>query len=58
MNMKLYLSLLFAVGSAAWVFNKMIIRTHRNQSGVITAIITAVIAFIVFYTLFSTFNLK
>jgi hypothetical protein len=52
--MRLYLSILFGVGVGAWVFNKMVIRTHRKQSGVITAIVAGLMAFLVFYTLLAT----
>lgn len=52
--MKLYLSILFGVGVGAWVFNKMVIRTHRKQSGVITALVAGFMAFLVFYTLLSS----
>ncbi|MGD0284001.1 MAG: hypothetical protein ABSB12_00160 [Candidatus Saccharimonadales bacterium] len=52
--MKLYLSVLLGVGVGAWVFNKMVIRTHRNQSGIITAFVAGLMAFLVFYTLLSS----
>ncbi|HUD08152.1 MAG TPA: hypothetical protein VMQ52_03675 [Candidatus Saccharimonadales bacterium] len=52
--MKLYLSLLLGIGVGAWVFNKVAIRTHRNQSGIITALVAGLMAFLVFYTLLSS----
>jgi hypothetical protein len=53
--MKLYISLMFGVGIGAWVFNKMVIRTHRAQAGVVTALAVGLIAFLVFYTFLATF---
>jgi len=52
--MKLYLSLLFGVGAGTWVFNKVAIRTHRIQSGIVTALAAGLMAFLVFYTLLSS----
>jgi len=52
--MKLYLSILLGVGTGAWVFNKMAIRSHRIQSGIVTGLVAGLMAFLVFYTLLSS----
>jgi hypothetical protein len=49
-----FASLLFAVGSTAWIHSKFMRRTNNGKSSLVAAVVIGVIAFIVFYTLFAT----
>jgi predicted ABC-type exoprotein transport system permease subunit len=55
----LVISLLFSIGSGAWIYNKLLRGTGNNKkNSAIAAAISLIVIFVIFYFVLATINKK